>query len=144
MTPLRQRMLEEMRIRNLSVRTQETYVSQVSKFAKYFGKSPELLGPEEIREYQLYLIEKNVSWSVFNQTVWALKFLYSKALKIPAGIEEIPFAKKPKKLPELLSPEEVKTQLEHVKGIFRCSTSCSCVRTVIDILLLSTSIPTNT
>lgn len=114
MTPLRQRMLEEMRLRNLSIRTQETYVSQVSKFAKYFGKSPELLGPEEIREYQLYLIEKNVSWSVFNQTVCALKFLYSKTLKIPAGIEEIPFAKTPKKLPELLSPEEVKTVLEQI------------------------------
>jgi integrase/recombinase XerD len=117
MTPLRQRMLEEMRIRNLSIRTQETYISQVSKFAKYFKKSPELLGPEEIREYQLYLIEQNVSWSVFNQTVCALKFLYSKTLKIPARIAEIPFAKKPKKLPELLSPEEVKTLLEHVNDV---------------------------
>jgi integrase/recombinase XerD len=114
MTPLRQRMLEEMRIRNLSIRTQETYISQVFKFAKYFGKSPEFLGPEEIREYQLYLIEKKVSWSVFNQTVCALRFLYSKTLKIPAQIEEIPFSKQPKKLPELLSPQEVKTLLDHV------------------------------
>jgi integrase/recombinase XerD len=62
----------------------------------------------------LYLIEKKVSWSVFNQTVCALRFLYSKTLKIPAQIEEIPFCKKPKQLPELLSPEEVKTLLENV------------------------------
>lgn len=64
MTPLRQRMLEDMRIRNLSVRTQETYISQVARIAKYFGKSPELLGPEEIRQYQLYLIDQKISWSL--------------------------------------------------------------------------------
>jgi len=114
MTPLRQRMLEDMRIRNLSVRTQETYISQVSRFAKHFQQSPQVLGPEEIRQYQLYLIGQKVSWSVFNQTVCALRFLYTKTLRIEIGIEEIPFPKQPKKLPELLSPTEVVQFLESV------------------------------
>src|SRR4029453_8208316 len=107
MTPLRQRMLEDMQIRNMSVRTQETYLSQVSKFARHFKKSPEALGPEEIRQYQLYLIEQKVSWSVFNQTVCALRFLYKKTLKKEGVvIEEIPFPKQPRKLPEVLSAAE--------------------------------------
>ena len=114
MTPLRQRMLEDMRIRNLSVRTQETYISQVSRFAKHFQQSPQVLGPEEIRQYQLYLIGQKVCWSVFNQTVCALRFLYTKTLRIEIGIEEIPFPKQPKKLPELLSPTEVVQFLESV------------------------------
>lgn len=114
MTPLRQRMLEDMRIRNLTPRTQETYLSQVSRFAKHFNKSPEKLGSEEIREYQLYLISKKVSWSLFNQAVCALRFLYLKTLKMDVGIEEIPFPKKPKKLPEVLSPIEVATLLQQV------------------------------
>ncbi len=114
MTPLRQRMLEDMRMRNLSVRTQETYISQVSKFAKHFRKSPEVLGPEEIRQYQLYLIGQKVSWSVLNQTVCALRFLYTKTLKLEVGIVQIPFPKQPSRLPELLSPSEVVQLLENV------------------------------
>jgi len=115
MTPLRQRMLEDMRIRNFAVRTLETYISQVSRFAKHFKRSPEKLGAEEIREYQLYLISRKVSWSLFNQAVCALRFLYSKTLKVDVGIEQIPFPKQPKKLPELLSPTEVATLLQSVR-----------------------------
>ncbi|MCI0443867.1 phage integrase N-terminal SAM-like domain-containing protein, partial [bacterium] len=81
MTPLRQRMLEDMKIRNMSPRTWETYISHVARFAKFFKRSPENLGPEEIRTYQLYLIERHASWSVFNQTVCALRFLYKNTLK---------------------------------------------------------------
>jgi integrase/recombinase XerD len=114
MTPLRQRMLEDMRVRNLSVRTQKTYVSQVRRFAGHFKKTPELLGPEEIRTYQLYLIDHDVSWSVFNQTVCALRFLYRETLKQEWVIEHIPFPKKPQKLPLVLSREEVGVFLEGV------------------------------
>ena len=114
MTPLRQRMLEDMRIRNFTPRTQETYISQVSRFAKHFKRSPEKLGSEEIREYQLYLISQKVSWSLFNQAVCALRFLYVKTLKMDMGIDQIPFPKKPKRLPELLSPTEVATLLQSI------------------------------
>ena len=82
MTPLRQRMLDDMQVRNFSPRTIRTYIDHIAKFARYFGKSPELLGTEEIRRYQLYLIhERNVSWSAYNQCVCALRFLYRITLK---------------------------------------------------------------
>lgn len=67
MTPLRQRMLEDLRIRNMSAKTQDTYVGQVAQFAKYFGRSPELLGPEKIRRYQLHLLhDEKAAWSSLN------------------------------------------------------------------------------
>lgn len=117
MTPLRQRMLEDMKIRNLSPRTWETYVSHVARFAKYFHKSPELLGPEDVRTYQLYLIKRGASWSVFNQSVCALRFLYRQTLKREWSIEEIPFPKKPRKLPVVLSPIEVLRFLKSVRKL---------------------------
>src|SRR5206468_3439455 len=77
MTPLRQRMIEDMGVRNLAEGTQKVYVDRVAQFAKHFGKSPELLGPEDIRSYQVYLVQqKKVSWSVLNLSVCALRFLY--------------------------------------------------------------------
>ena len=78
MTTLRQRMIEDMRVRNFTLNTQKAYLDRVSKFAQYFGKSPELLGPENIRTYQVYLInEKKASWSMLSQSVCALRFLYN-------------------------------------------------------------------
>lgn len=75
MTPLRQRMIEDMKIRNLSPRTQDSYVRLIEHFARYFGKSPEQLGPEEIREYQVYLMnERDLSPSTLIQVVAALRF----------------------------------------------------------------------
>lgn len=75
MTTLRQRMIEDMRVRNLSPHTQRIYVDRVAQFAKHFHKSPEHLGPEEIRAYQVYLINnKKASWVVLNQSVCALRF----------------------------------------------------------------------
>ena len=114
MTPLRQRMIEDMSLRNLSVRTQETYACQIKKFADYFKKSPEVLGREEIRKYQLYLIEKEVSWSVFNQTICALRFLYIKTLKRPWDIKEIDFPRRPQRLPIVISQKEVREFLSNV------------------------------
>jgi len=116
MSLLRQRMLEDMKIRNLAKRTQQTYISQILKFARHFNKSPEELGVEEIRQYQLYLIEGGTSWSVFNQTVAALRFLYLKTLKKGWTFEQIPFPKRPKKLPVVLSTGEVFELLERVEN----------------------------
>jgi len=82
MTSLRQRMTEEMQIRNLSTRTQETYVQHVATFAQYFKQSPELLGPEEIREYQLYLNnERKLAVGTMLIAVAALRFFYKFTLK---------------------------------------------------------------
>ena len=108
MTKLRQRMLEDMQIRNLSANTQMRYLSRVAAFAQYCGKSPEQLGPEEIRRYQLHLInEKKVSFSHLNVTVCALRFLYGITLQRQVDIHRIPLPKLEHKLPVVLSQEEV-------------------------------------
>src|SRR5689334_13198257 len=74
MTPLRRRMIEDMRLRNLSPRTIDTDVDRVAAFARHFGTSPEHLGPEHIRAYLLHLVEPEASWATFNQTRCALRF----------------------------------------------------------------------
>ena len=110
MSPLRQRMIEDLKLRNYSPKTIDCYVRHVARFAEYFGRSPEELGPEEIRRYQIYLAEeRGVGWSTFNQTVCALRFLYGTSLGRPERIEQIPFTKKPQRLPVVLSRQEVES-----------------------------------
>ena len=112
MTPLRQRMIEDMQVRNLSPHTIDYYVRQVALFARYFKRSPELLGLDEIRVYQLHLVhERKLAWGSFNQAVCALRFLYRKTLGRDWDIESIPFAKQPKKLPLVLSQDQVRAVL---------------------------------
>jgi integrase/recombinase XerD len=95
-TALRQRMIDDMRVRNLSPHTQKTYVDHVARFARHFGKSPGMLGPEEIRTYQVYLIHnKKASWSVLQQSVSALRFLYRVTLGKDWIIPHIPGPKSP-------------------------------------------------
>ena len=90
MTPLRHLMIEEMQIRNLAPHTQRSYVEQISRFARYFRKSPELLGPAEIRAYQLYLTqEKQLSASSISVAVAAIRFLYNVTLKRGWNLEEV-------------------------------------------------------
>src|SRR5919108_5072198 len=113
MTPLRQRMCEDLQLRNYSPETIECYLRCVAHFAQYFGTSPEHLGPEHIRQYQLYLVqEKQVSWSRVMQIVCALRFLYRTTLRQPWMIEYIPQPKRPKTLPTILSPAEVAALLQ--------------------------------
>ena len=115
MTPLRQRMIEDMQVRNLSPRTIDCYVRQVAAFARHFKRSPELLGLEEIRGYQIHLVhERKLSWSSFNQAVCALRFLYRKTLGKDWDIDSIPFAKQPKKLPLVLSQDQVHAVLDAI------------------------------
>ena len=118
MTPLRRRMIEDMRVRNLAPNTQRIYVDRVAKFAQYFGKSPHLLGPEEIRTYQVYLTrQKNASPSALNQAVCALRFLYRITLGKTWLIEHIPYAKKPRALPVVLSRDEVSRFFECIPNL---------------------------
>lgn len=109
MTSLRQRMIEDMQIRNLSKCTQDSYVRQVSLFARHFKKSPELLGPEQIRAYQIYLMnEKKLAPISILVAISALRFLYAVTLKKDWSFKDIlPLPKKPQTLPIVLSPEEV-------------------------------------
>jgi integrase/recombinase XerD len=118
MTPLRQRMLEDMKIRNLSANTQKRYVDRVAAFAKHFGKSPDLLGPEDVRAYQVYLTQdKKLSSSTMNVTVCALRFLYQVTLQRWWAIDRINFARTGRKLPIVLSPEEVIQFFQAIRGM---------------------------
>ena len=118
MTPLRQRMIEDMRVRNLSPNTQQLYIDRVAKFARYFGKSPELLGPEDVRTYQVHLIhQKRASSSMLQQTVCALRFLYRNTLGKEWALPYIPTPRREKKLPVVLSQEEVSRFLDNLPNL---------------------------
>lgn len=117
MTPLRLRMTEDMQVRNLSPNTQDSYVRQVSQFARHFGKSPEGLGPEDIRSYQVYLTnEKKLAPGSIVVAVSALRFVYQVTLKKDWRFDDvIPAPKKPQTLPVVLSPGEALTFLDTVR-----------------------------
>jgi len=118
MTPLRQRMIEDMRVRNLSPNTQRLYIDRVAKFARYFHQSPERLGPEDVRTYQVYLIHQmQASSSALQQTVAALRFLYRNTLGKEWALPHIPAPKREKKLPVVLSQEEVSRFFEHLPNL---------------------------
>jgi site-specific recombinase XerD len=111
-------MLEDLQIRNYAPTTVAAYIRGVAEFAKHFGKSPELLGSEQIREYQLYMVkEKGVSLSSYIQAVCALRFLYSNTLHLAVSVDRIPLPRYEKKLPVILSPAEVKLLLEAPKNL---------------------------
>jgi site-specific recombinase XerD len=107
-SPLLQRMIEDMTVRNFAPNTQDSYLTQVSLFARHFDKSPEQLGPEEIRAYQIYLAEqKKVSVSTRIVVASALRFLYAVTLRRDWTVQLIPTPKKDHRLPVILSPQEV-------------------------------------
>jgi site-specific recombinase XerD len=109
MSPLRRRMIEDMQIRNLTPNTQRVYVSQVVRFACHFRKPPDVLGPSEIRAYLLHLTrERRLAASSIIVTVSALRFFYTVTLKRPWVVEDdIPAGRQAKKLPVVLSQDEV-------------------------------------
>jgi integrase/recombinase XerD len=109
MSPLRRRMIDDMQIRNLTPNTQRAYVENVARFAGYFGKSPELLGPAEIRSYLIHLTqERRLAASSIIVAVSALRFFFTVTLKRPWVVEDdIPAGRQAKKLPVVLSQDEV-------------------------------------
>jgi integrase/recombinase XerD len=118
MTPLRQRMLEDMSIRNLAENTQISYIRQVVAYAAHFHRPPEELGPEDVRAYQLYLMQtRKLTPSSIGIATGALRFLYKVTLKRDWAVEEIPMPKKPFRLPVILSREEVTRFLESVDSL---------------------------
>ena len=118
MTPLRQRMLDDLRVRNYSPHTQYQYIYYVAAFAKHFGKSPELLGLENIRAYQIYLVnERHLSWSTLNICVAALRFLYRVTLRKDWDIQHIPYSKRGRKLPVVLSQDELAQFFQAIQSL---------------------------
>ena len=113
MTPLRRRMLEDMGIRDFAENTQQSYLQHFSLFAR----SPDGLGPEQVRQYQVHLVEdRKLAPSSISIAVSALRFLYKVTLRQPWAVDDIPMPKKPFTLPVILSPEEVARFLESVHG----------------------------
>jgi site-specific recombinase XerD len=111
-------MIEEMKLRNLAPRTIEVYISRVAHFARYYGRSPEVLGRDEVRSYLLHLVqEKKVSWSLYNQTVAALRFLYEVILDRQGVLVRVVCPKQPKRLPVVLSLEEVARFFGAITGV---------------------------
>jgi integrase/recombinase XerD len=106
-------MKEELQRRNYSDVTTECYVRHVAEFAKHFDRSPAVMGAEEIKQFQLYLInDKKIAWSTYIQAMAALRFLYVKTLGHAFMAEKIPYPKRPRHLPTVLSQEEVKRLLD--------------------------------
>src|SRR5260221_9821270 len=106
-TPLRRRMSEDMQVRNLSPVTQRCYVHAVAKFAQHFNRSPDRLGLAEVRTYQIHLVSTGTSWAGFNVAVCALRFFYGVTLGRAAMVDRIPYARKRRQLPVILSADEV-------------------------------------
>jgi integrase/recombinase XerD len=118
MTPLRRRMLQDMQIRNLAHNTQLSYLQQVSSFAKYFQRSPERLGPEDIRTYQVHITtERKLAPGSLSIIASALRFLYKITLKRDWVDTEIPLPKAAFKLPVILSREEVAHFLDSIASL---------------------------
>jgi len=116
-SPLRRRMIEDMTIRNLSPATQQSYLYAVAKFSRYFNRSPDKLDLEDVRTFQVHMVGKGISWPALNQIVCALRFFYGVTMKQANLPESIPYAHEPRKLPVILSADEVVRFLEAVPGL---------------------------
>jgi site-specific recombinase XerD len=110
-------MIEDMTVRNLSPATQRSYLHAVSKFSRYFGRSPDQLDLEDVRAYQVQLVARGISWPALNQIVCALRFFYGVTLGRTDLPERIAYAREPRKLPLVLSADEVVRFLEAVPGL---------------------------
>jgi len=117
MSPLRRRMIEDMTIRKFAPKTQHDYLQRVKNFAAYLGRSPDTASSEDVRRYQLHLTASGVGVPTVNQTVSTLRFFFKVTLDRPDLVERTTFVREPRKLPAVLSPEEVVRLLDAAPGI---------------------------
>jgi len=118
MTPLRQRFIEDMQLRNFASTTQRSYVHYVADFARYFNRSPDRLDLEAVRQYQLHMLqERKLSPQSVNTFVSAIQFLYLDTLEMPWNKQDFPRTRIEEKLPVVPGPDEVRRLFEHVPGI---------------------------
>jgi integrase/recombinase XerD len=117
MSPLRRRMIEDMSIRKFAPKTQHDYVQRVKNFAAFLGRSPDTASFEDVRRYQLHLTTTGVGVPTVNQTVSTLRFFFRITLKRHDILEHTHFIHEPRKLPVVLSPEEVARLLDAAPGL---------------------------
>ena len=119
MTQLRKQMLEELQRRNYSQTTVKGYLKVVESFARHFHRSPDQLGPEEIRAYQAYLFtEQKLNARTVGHHTAALRFFFCKTLKRPYPIEEVPYPKAPRHLPTILTQDEAVRLIDSASNLF--------------------------
>jgi site-specific recombinase XerD len=116
-SPLRQRMIDDMKIRNMSPNTQYIYISAVARFSAYHRRSPDKLGLEDIRDYHLHLVSRKLKPTTINPIMGALRFFYGKTLGQKHIVDEIPYARLADSLPAVLSREEVERFLKTVRNL---------------------------
>ena len=116
-SPLRQRMIDDMTIRNMSPNTKNIYISAVARFSAYHRRSPDQLGLEDIRDYHLHLVSRNLKPTTINPIMGALRFFYGKTLGQKDIVDEIPYARRADTLPAVLSREEVERFLKTVRNL---------------------------
>jgi site-specific recombinase XerD len=117
MSPLRRRMIEDMTIRKFAPKTQHDYVQRVKNFTAFLGRSPDTASFEDVRRYQLHLAASGVGVPTLNQTVATLRFFFRVTLKRHDIVEHTTFIREPRKLPVVLSPEEVARLLNAAPGL---------------------------
>ncbi len=110
-SPLRQRMIDDMTLRRLNPKTQAGDLRAVLRFTRFFGHSPDLASPENLRAFQLHLVEQGVSSTTINATITGLKFFFGITLERPSALKRMSRVRKPQKLPQVLSVEEVERLL---------------------------------
>jgi integrase/recombinase XerD len=117
MSPLRRRMIEDMTIRKFAAKTQHDYVQRVKNFAAFLGRSPDTASFEDVRRYQLDLATRGAGVATLNQSVVTLRFFFRVTLKRHDILEHTHFIHEPRKLPVVLSPEEVARLLDAAPGL---------------------------
>jgi integrase/recombinase XerD len=116
-SPLRRRMIEDMTIRKFAPKTQHDYVQRVKNFAAFLGRSPDTASFEDVRRYQLHLTVSGVGIPTINQTISTLRFFFKVTLGRSDIVNHTQFVREPRKLPVVLSPQEVARFLDAAPGL---------------------------
>ena len=116
-SPLRRRMIEDMTVRKFATRTQEGYIRAVKGFSAFLGASPDAASAEDLRRYRLHLVASGVGAPTINHSLTALRFLFLVTLRKPAIVRDMPFVREPRRLPVVLSPQEVARLLDAAPGL---------------------------
>jgi site-specific recombinase XerD len=116
-SPLRQQMIEDMMVRKFAARTQEGYIRAVKNFSAFLGASPDTATTEDMRRYRLHLVTSGAGVPTINHSLTALRFLFQVTLRKPAIVLDLPFVREPRRLPVVLSPEEVARLLDAAPGL---------------------------
>ena len=111
-SPLRHRLLEVLTVRKLAPQTQSAYLRAVIKFTRFLSRAPDTATPEDLRRYQLHLVETGTSSIMLNATITALRFFFAVTLDRPEVLDKMSSVREPRKLPVVLSPEEVARLIE--------------------------------